>query len=40
MKPRLMDRLLTIFLYLDLVLLFWCLSQHFAYHHRMFAVVL
>ena len=40
MKPKFIDRLLTICLCLDLVLVFWCLSLRYAYHHCMFAVVL
>ncbi len=40
MKPGLVDRLLTMCLCHDLVVLFWDLSLHYAYHHRMFAVVL
>ncbi len=39
MKPRLIDRLLVIFLCLDLVLAFWCLSLTYAYHNYMFATV-
>jgi hypothetical protein len=39
MKPRLIDRLLTITFCLDLVLAFWCLSLSFAYHHTMLATV-
>lgn len=39
MKPRLIDRLLTITLCIVLVLAFWCLSVSFAYHHDMFAAV-
>jgi hypothetical protein len=40
MKPRLIDRLLTICLCLVLVLAFWCLSTSYAYHHQMLAVML
>ncbi len=40
MKPRLIDRLLTIVLYLDLALAFWCLSINYAYHDRMLATML
>ena len=39
MKPRLIDRLLTICLCLDLALAFWCLSLRYAYHETMFATV-
>jgi hypothetical protein len=40
MKPRLIDRLLTICLCLDLVLAFWCLSLSYAYHAQMLAPML
>lgn len=39
MKPRLIDRLLTITFCLDLVLAFWCLAVSFACHSSMLAVV-
>jgi hypothetical protein len=39
-KPRLIDRLLTICLCLDLVLGFWCLTLSFAYHNVMLAGVI
>jgi hypothetical protein len=38
-KPRLIDRLITICLGLDLVLAFWCLSASFDYQNQMLALV-
>ncbi len=40
MKLRLIDRLLTIFLCLDLALAFWCLFLNYAYHNLMLATML
>ena len=39
MKPKLIDRLLTVTLCVILVLAFWCLSLSFAYHDSMLAAV-
>jgi len=40
MKPRLIDRLLTIFLCLNLVLALWYLSRWYAFHDQMLAWLL
>ena len=40
MKPRLIDRLLTICFCLDLVMVFGCLFLTYAYHDRMLATML
>ena len=37
-KPRLIDRLLTICLCLDLALAFWCLYTSFNYQNQVLAV--